>query len=340
MKTPPKLLRPVFLLWRDAFSKIARVAKNKPFRAVALALAVLLLLLYSAVYSAPRSFPVGETISIPRGMTLEEAARTLQEKHIIQSPFLLRGAIILLGKERAVHAGEYYFEKRQGVFTIAHRLSVGDFGFVPVAVRVPEGANVKEIAALLERSLNPFNAEKFISLAEEYEGYLFPDTYYFLPTVSPEEIIEQMRQTFRVRTSEVASDIDSFGRPLEEVVIMASLLEREAHDLHTKQKIAGVLWRRIDIGMPLQVDAVFVYLLGKGSDSLTKEDLNIDSPYNTYRYRGLPPGPIGNPSLESIKAAATPSSSEYLYYLADKKGETHFSKTFDEHKEKKELYLN
>ena len=92
--------------------------------------------------------------------------------------------------------------------------------------------------------------------------------------------------------------------------------------------------------MPLQVDAVFVYLLGKGSDSLTKEDLNIDSPYNTYRYRGLPPGPIGNPSLESIKAAATPSSSEYLYYLADKKGETHFSKTFDEHKEKKELYLN
>ena len=120
---------------------------------------------------------------------------------------------------------------------------------------------------------------------------------------------------------------------------MASILEREAHDLEDRRMIADVLWRRLELGMPLQVDATFLYTLGKTTFDLTDADLEGDDPYNTYVNKGLPPGPIGSPSLESILAAVTPIKSDYLYYLADKNNVTYYSETYEEHLQKKRKYL-
>ena len=169
---------------------------------------------------------------------------------------------------------------------------------------------------------------------------MFPDTYYFPPNVAPAEVVSVMKRTFNEKIKGISEKIDQFGRPLDEVIIMASLLEKESHNFEDKQKIAGVLWQRIEIGMLLQVDAVFPYILGKDISRILFENLEIDSPYNTYLYLGLPPGAIANPGLDSIEAAVTPIKDSYLYYLADKEGNTHFSETFEEHKRKKELYLN
>ncbi|MBI2618424.1 endolytic transglycosylase MltG [Candidatus Kaiserbacteria bacterium] len=302
-----------------------------------------LFILYAAYFNfftAPASFPVGHIVTIEKGMTIEDIGVLLQSEDVIRSSVLFRISTMLLNGERNAHAGDYYFEKQAGVFPIAFRITHGEFGLEQIIVRIPEGFTVKEIAGKLSSSLDTFDGQLFISLAKADEGYLFPDTYHFLPNVSEQEVFRVMKETFNRRMESIASEIEAFGKPRDSVVIMASILEREAHDAETKRKIAGVLWSRIALGMPLQVDASFVYILGKGTAELSLDDLKIDSPYNTYLYAGLPPGPISNPGLDSLRAAVTPIESNYLYYLADKNGVTHFSETFEEHKRKKVEFLN
>ena len=128
-------------------------------------------------------------------------------------------------------------------------------------------------------------------------------------------------------------------RSRTDIVTMASILEKEAKNTRDRKMIAGVLWNRLDRGMLLQVDAVFLYTIGRTTFDLTMKDLASDSPYNTYRYKGLPPTPIGSPSLDSLVAAMTPTKSDYLFYLADNDHVTHYSKTYREHLRKKRLYL-
>jgi UPF0755 protein len=120
---------------------------------------------------------------------------------------------------------------------------------------------------------------------------------------------------------------------------MASILEAEARTTETRKIISGILWKRMEIGMPLQVDAPFQYIIGKNTFQLTTNDLKFDSPYNTYKYKGLPPGPIGNPGLDAISATVNPIKTNYLYYLSDVRGNMHYAKTFAEHVINKEKYL-
>jgi UPF0755 protein len=127
--------------------------------------------------------------------------------------------------------------------------------------------------------------------------------------------------------------------PLKDVVIMASILEREAHNLDDRRMIAGVLYNRLKIDMRLQVDVTFLYTLGKGTFQITDADLASDNPYNTYKHKGLPPGPIGSPSLQSLIAAVTPTKNKYLYFLADHNGVTHFCEDYDCQLENKAKYF-
>ena len=120
---------------------------------------------------------------------------------------------------------------------------------------------------------------------------------------------------------------------------MASIIEKEAHTSDDRRVISGILWERLKIGMPLQVDATFLYINGKNTYDLSVDDLAIDSPYNTYKYAGLPIGPIGNPGLDSLEAALAPMTSPYLYYLSDKSGKTYYARTFNEHKRNREKYM-
>ena len=174
-----------------------------------------------------------------------------------------------------------------------------------------------------------------------YEGYLFPDTYFLSPNIKAGDLILMMRENFARQIQPFEGDILKSKRTLNDIVIMASIIEKEANgSLETKRIVSGILWKRLSLKMPLQVDAPFVYYNGKNSYTLTKEDLAKDNPYNTYINKGLPPTPISNPGIDSLRAAIAPTQTSYLYFLSDKKGNVYYAKTFAEHQKNRELYLN
>jgi len=294
---------------------------------------------YVFFLSAPQGFPVGVIVKIPSGTTVNEASLLLKEKNIIRSTTFFKGLVLLRSGERGVIAGDYFFSRERNVFHITRRIAHGEYGLTPLSITIPEGSTVVEMALIYEKFLGGFDALHFVEVALPFEGYLFPDTYFFLPNVEEEEIVRTMRENFDIRIQEIQKEISESEHTLEEIVIMASLLEEEAHTTESRRMIAGLLWNRLSIGMPLQVDAVFPYILGKNTFEVTLEDLRVDSLYNTYRYKGLPFGPITNPSLDSLRAAADPISNDYVFYLSDLDGNIHYSRTFEEHKAKKRIYI-
>lgn len=190
-----------------------------------------------------------------------------------------------------------------------------------VAVTIPEGFNIRQIGEAFEK-LGIFSKDEFVKAAQKEEGYLFPDTYRFYRDAKPEDVIKKMRENF---DKKVAPDVS------RDVIIMASLLEEEVKSAEDRKIVAGILWKRLERGMGLNVDAALTYILGKASHELTSEDLKYDSPYNTYKYRGFPPTPISNPGLDTILAALNPTPSPYFYYLTDKEGSVHYAATLEEH---------
>lgn len=289
---------------------------------------------------APNAFPLGRLVEISEGVPLSEIAGELKEQKVVRSTLLLRASVFVLGHERSVQFGDYLFNKSRNVFSVARAISLGAHGLEPTRVRVPEGATVEEIAVLFTSHFQRFDEERFMRAAENEEGYLFPDTYFFLPNANDDLVLRTLQQNFNTNVATIRPQIEAFGKPFNEVMIMASILEREAHTSEDRRKIAGVLWERLDRGMLLQVDATFLYSLGRTTFDLTIDDLESrDDPYNTYVHKGLPPTPIGSPSLDSILAAVTPINEGYLFYLADKNNVTHYSKTYEEHLKKKRLYL-
>jgi UPF0755 protein len=181
-----------------------------------------------------------------------------------------------------------------------------------------------------EADLEPFS---------KYEGYLFPDTYFVAPNDTAAEIVERMRNEYEEKIEPYRTLIEASPYTEKEVIVLASILEREANDRESMGLVSGILQHRLKIGHPLQVDATFEYILGKTSSELTAEDLEIDSLYNTYNNLGLPPAPIANPGLMAIEAVLEPTESPYFYYLTDDKGIFHYARTFEEHKQNKELFL-
>lgn len=307
---------------------------------VAVAVAFVVLVFYVGVLRAPAEFPVRSVISIEEGTSLAQVANRLEAENIIRSAFWFRIFMTVAAGDGGVRAGDYYFDARVNLVSVAVRLGDGVYGLHPIRVTIPEGVAVAEMADILEKRIPQFDTAEFIALGQPLEGFLFPDTYFFPPNVTPKRVVRTMQDTFFRRVRDLEEEIRASEHSLTEIVIMASLLEKEARELETKRMIAGILWARLEIDMPLQVDASFRYINGKGTFDLTREDLANESPYNTYVHKGLPPGAITNPGIESIKAAATPIESDFLYYLADNGGTTHYSETFEEHKRKKALYLN
>ena len=301
---------------------------------------VLLVFLYIVLISAPSSFPSGEIYTIDEGATISEVVEDLHKKDIIRNPLLAKVFAKIFGGDRGVLAGQYYLNFRADAISLMYRFSNGVFGIKPIRVTIFEGFTSYQIGDLLDDILEDFDRDSFVRRAEAKEGYLFPDTYYFLPTANPGEILFEMEMTFDERIVELEEEIAEFGMPLEDVLIMASLIEREARRTEVRQKIAGILWKRIEIGMPLQVDAVFGYINERETYNPSFEDLEIDSPYNTYENKGLPPGPISNPGLDAIFATVNPIESNYLFYLTGRDGVTRYAETFEGHKENRRLYLD
>ncbi len=287
----------------------------------------------------PKSFPKTPFLfTVSSGDTIEKVSKKLEEKKLIKSATLFK--FWFKFKYDSVKAGDYLFKNKENIWKISSRLAHGSFGLEPVKVLIKEGATRKEIAKILEGKLMRFNKEKFLILSKDLEGFLFPDTYYFLPNASEEKAIKVMTDNFYKKISPLKKEIEKSGLSIKELITLASIVEREASKYKDRQKIAGVLKRRLKIGMPLQVDATWFYTHNKGTFGITLKELkDKDNPYNTYVHKGLPPTPIGSPSLSAIKATLYSVDTGALFYLSDKKGNTYFSKTYKEHLIKKQKYL-
>jgi UPF0755 protein len=318
-----------------------RYARDRisPRLAIAFGVACLVIvMLYGFFIAAPIDFPAGQVVSIKKGSSLTEIAEGLYQADVVRSPLaflaLMRGS----GESDALQAGAYVFPERASIFTVVHLLLSRDTRVDPARVTFPEGSTAREMALLLEDAIPGFDGEAFQDLATPHEGFLFPDTYLIAPDSTPEDVVTLMRETFDTRVAELDPEIKRFGKSLEEIVIMASLLEKEARTVEVRRTIAGILWKRIEVGMPLQVDAVFGYIQGRATFHPNYSDLAVESPYNTYMHKGLPPGAIANPGIEAIRAAATPIQTKYLFYLNDANGRMHYAADFDGHIENRRRY--
>lgn len=287
----------------------------------------------------PFGFPSGTLVKIEKGSNLNEIAHTLKQESVIRSETLFKGFMIILRRQGGALSGDYFFENPQSVFKVVRRISRGIYGLTPLRVRFIEGTTIEEMSFVLTEQIPLFDAEKFIDLTEDKEGFLFPDTYFFLPNVEPAQVIREMEDTLTEKLLMFMEQLENSGRTLEDIIIMASIIEKEAITLEDKKLVSGVLWTRIEIGMALQVDAPFIYERNRNTFQLTTEELREDSPYNTYTNRGLTPTAIANPGLDSIIAALLPTESEYLFYLSDRDSNMHYAETFDGHKINKSKYL-
>ncbi|MFZ1075342.1 MAG: endolytic transglycosylase MltG [Minisyncoccia bacterium] len=295
---------------------------------------------YELLFAPPSDFPTGSIVTIGQGASASSSAQELADAHVIKHPALFRILLRLSGKSAAVQAGAYLFKSPQNVFAIAKRLVDGDYGFPLVKLTFPEGMTVREESAEITNALPMIPADDFLASAIPYEGYLFPDTYFFQPTADAASVIALMRGNFNTKTQSIRNELGPTGRAFSDTVIMASLVEKEAKTSADRKMVAGILYNRLAKNMPLQVDAVFGYIFNRDTYSPSLADLKVDSPYNTYTHTGLPPGPIDNPGLDSLEAAANPTPSQYLYYLTDKNGVMHYATTFAEHQANEKKYLD
>jgi len=332
--------------------------RNNSYKIMIIVLGIFLasVAVYFLILSPPSGKVSDKIITIERGSSLSKIASQLKEEKIIKSEFVFKAVVRFVGGQGGAKSGNYLFKEPQNVLTVARRIANSDFRLTTIRVTIPEGSTIVEMAEILGNSLGEsFNKEEFLKLTKDQtfvdenisdksldslEGLLFPDTYFFLPGMKNPEIISEMRRNFNVKMSpEIKEEIEKRDLSIYEVITMASLIEEEARQPDTRRIVSGILWKRLGVGMALQVDAVFPYIIGKNTFEITLDDLKFDSPYNTYLYKGLPKGPISNPGLDSILAAVYPKTSDYWYYLSDKEGDMHYAKTFEEHKVNKEKYL-
>lgn len=295
---------------------------------------------YLLVLAPPRDFPTDDTIiAIARGTSVSDIAEQLSDAHIVKHPAVLQFVLRASGASARVQAGVYLFSDPQNMLTVAYRLATGAYGFPPVRVTLPEGMTVRDMALEVADALPLISAEDFISAGKPYEGYLFPDTYFFPPSYTVASVIDAMQKNFYTKIAALSDDIRASGHSLPDVVIMASLIEKEVRTPENRRIVAGILWDRLALGMPLQVDAVFGYIFNRDTYSPSFADLKTESPYNVYLHKGLPPTPINNPGLASIQAVLHPTKTDYLYYLVDKNGVIYYATTYAGHQANQKKYL-
>lgn len=277
-----------------------------------------------------------QRITIPEGYSIIQTAQLLEEKKLTRSALAFR--VLAQIDNIVIKAGTYAFNDAVSLAEIIERLRSADYGDVYTIVTLPEGITITEIADILSKNISGFDTLEFLELTNDKEGYLFPETYQFLPEVKTKTVVNTLLETFERKTLELKNQ--NLKRSWEDIVIMASLIEKEAGKDPEEQKIiSGILWKRLDKGMLLQVDAPFVYLLGKGSSDLRISDLRTDNPYNTYTRKGLTPTPIGNPGIAALEAAVHPLSSAYYFYLHGSDGSIHYGITHNDHINNKNRYL-
>ncbi|MDP3997246.1 MAG: endolytic transglycosylase MltG [Candidatus Andersenbacteria bacterium] len=331
---------------------------TNPRRLVIFLLVVVLIIFGSAwlLVGGHKILHSGDLV-IAEGSSAKQTWQQLKDKNFTASTLPWRYYAWRQAAADKIKAGSYHLAKGESVPDVMNRFVAGDTNPDELTVTYPEGFTIQQIADRTAAK-NIGTPEEFIAAASpplyidqypylvdipagrDLEGYLFPDTYKIFVDDTPPDIIKRLLANFDNKlTPELRTQAASSGRTVDQIVILASIIEREVTSPEDMATVSGILWKRFDNSAGLDVDATVRYALKKWNDPLTYQDLQTDSPYNTRKYRGLPPGPISNPGLQALVAAVQPKTTDYYYYLSAPEGQTVFSKTNDEHNANKAKYL-
>jgi len=327
---------------------------------------IILIILIAAIsfwliFLPTESFSKKEVIfSVEKGERSKDIALNLEKENLIRWAPMFKVYVLVKGVAGDLKAGQYLLSPSMSIPQIAEKLLKGDV--IKEKITIIEGWSLRNIGFYFENR-GMFQAEEVWDMAakdfsDEFdflrdkpenlglEGYLFPDTYEIRKNESLENIIKRMLSNFdRKLTSDLKEEIKRQQKSIFEIVTMASILEKEVRTIGDKKIVSGIFWKKINNGEPLYSCATIAYILGRENWTFDEMRIeiasgkDIDSPYNTYKYPGLPLGPISNPGLESIEAAIYPEESDYRYYLSTPEGKTIFSETLEKHNFYKAKYL-
>jgi UPF0755 protein len=320
----------------------------------------------SAIEPIDENSKVKKKVEIPIGSSVTGISERLEANGIIKNARVFK-YYVKLKNESGFMAGEYELSPSMDIPEIINRLKTGKvLQEAAFNLTIPEGKQLKEIAAIMAGAINKPEEEVFNQLNDKtfiqnmmakfpdlltddilnphiiypLEGYLYPATYPFYktdPTVE-EMVVTMLKQTQKV-VAAYSVESQEMQLSIHQLLTMSSLIEEEATKMADRKKISSVFYNRIEQGMPLQTDPTVLYAQGKHKERVLYEDLEVDSPYNTYKYKDLPPGPIANAGKESIEAALQPDETNFLYFLATGEGDVLFSLTLDEHNRKKAEHI-
>jgi UPF0755 protein len=300
--------------------------------------------LWTRMQQPYQAFTGEQFVEIPPGSGSRTIARRLVEAGVVPDEWTFRAALRWSGRSRDLQAGEYRFDAAASPLAVVDRLARGDV--YTLAITFPEGLTIDEMAAIFEMrelgSARDFReAARDVSriaaldpAARDLEGYLFPETYPVSRTVDAPSLVQTMVERFKTVYAEVSAGRDTGGLTPRQIVTLASLVEKETARAEERAVVAAVYRNRLDIGMGMQADPTVIYALrktGKYDGNIRRRDLSIDSPYNTYRYPGLPPGPIAAPGRAALEATFSPAAVKYLYFVSRNDGSHVFATTLREH---------
>lgn len=274
---------------------------------------------------------------IGRGDNVLQIASNLKSQGYIASRLVFIWEAVGSGNFRKMKAGRYEISKGSTSQDLIEKFT--KFQSVPVNILIAPGKTTNDIARILAQG-RLVKKDEFLNLVlrDKLEGYLFPDNYLIDPAATSQDIVKQILDNFDKKlTEDLKREIAKQKRTVPEIITMASILEKEVKTYYDKQMVVGILWKRLANNLPLQVDSTLLYFLTSPHPSLI--DKSVESPYNTYKYAGLPLGPICNPGIESIRAAVYPVNSDYWFYLSAPGGETIFAETLGQHLINKAKYL-
>lgn len=257
------------------------------------------------------------TITITEGTPAGQVVDMLHQAKLVSSPLLLSGYLRWRSLEGAIRTGKFELTRGTNLRELVRILSTD--GVREKVITIPEGWTTRQIADYL----------RVPEISTSLEGYLFPDTYRVFDDATAEDIIRKMQDNFERKVGEIDYD----------TLILASIVEREVAGSEDRRKVADLFLRRLKIGMALQADSTVNYVTGKNTPALSAIDRNLDTAYNTYLHRGLPPTPISNPGLDSINAVRNPEPNPHWYFLTDTEGSVHYARTLEEHNQNKRRYL-
>jgi len=299
---------------------------------------------WNRVHTPFQGFDGERFVELPAGSSSREIGRRLADAGVVPDPWTFRAALWWTGRARGLQAGEYRFDAAASPLEVVDRLVRGDV--YELRLTFPEGLTIDDMASEFEaRHLGTAaafrEAARDVSLvasldpaARDLEGYLFPETYPLTRHTGAADLVRTMVERFKAVYAEAAKDHDLHGLSVRQIVTLASLVEKETARSEERPLVAAVYRNRLALNMGMQADPTVIYALrkrGHYDGNIRKTDLTLDSPYNTYRYRGLPPGPIASPGRASLEAALAPADAKYLYFVSRNDGSHVFAETLTQH---------